>query len=345
MRRADAIVIGAGVMGSATARALAGSGRDVVLLERYRLGHARGSSHGRSRIFRFSYADRRFVRMAMESLPLWRELESDAGEEIVRTTGGLDLGSGVADHASALEAEGAPFEILDEVEAARRFPAVAFPAGSVLFQPDAGIALADRAVAAFQRTARAAGAEVVEERPVVSVRPDGDHAVVETDDRTYRAPVAVVTAGGWARDLLGPQGVDVPVRPTRETVGYFQLDEDLPFPAVVEWGEPAGYALRSPGQGIKAGEHGTGPDTHPSDDGVPNPDALERVSVWVRSRFPATDPDPSLAETCIYTNTSDERFILERHGPIVVGSACSGHGFKFAPWIGRHLAGLAAGSG
>jgi sarcosine oxidase len=336
------VVIGGGVMGSAAARALARAGRDVVLLERFRLGHGRGSSHGRSRIFRFSYGDRRYVRMAMEALPLWRELEEEAGEEVLRTTGGLDLGPPVTEHARALGAEGAPCEIIDASEAGRRFPFVAFPPGPALFQPDAGIVLADRAVDAFTRSARAAGVDLVEEQPAVSVRADGERrAVVETEAETYRAWVAVVTAGGWARELLGPAGIDLPVRPTRETVAYFRLDEDLPVPSLVEWNRPAGYALRSPGQGIKAGQHGTGPDTDPNEEGVIDPESVERVARWVRSRYPEADPTPHLAETCIYTNTADESFVLERHGPVVIGSACSGHGFKFAPSIGRRLAALA----
>jgi sarcosine oxidase len=344
VRRVEAVVIGAGVMGTATARALARAGREVVLVERFRIGHRRGSSHGRSRIFRFSYGDRRYVRMAMEALPLWRELEDESGEELLRTTGGLDLGPTALDHAAALGAEGAAFEVLDRAQAARRFPFIAFPPGPVLFQPDAGIVLADRAVEGFARTARAAGAEILEDRQATGIRPDGVQAVVETAEETYRAPVAVVTAGGWARGLLAPAGIDVPVRATRETVAYFRLAEDVAVPAVVEWTEPAGYALRSPGQGIKAGEHGTGPDTDPNLGGAPDPAAVERVAGWIRARFPDADREPHLAETCIYTNTADQSFILERRGPIVVGSACSGHGFKFAPWIGRRLAELATSS-
>jgi sarcosine oxidase len=340
VRRVDAVVIGAGVMGSASARALAGDGREVVVLERFPLGHRRGSSHGRSRIFRFSYGDRRYVRMAMEALPMWREVEGEAERELVRTTGGLDLGPAVDDHAAALRAEGAAFQILDGDQAARRFGFMAFPSGPVLYQPDAGVILADRAVEALIRSARSRGAEVREETPVVSVRADGD-AVVETEEETYRAPVAVVTAGGWARPLLAGAGIDLPVRPTRETVAYFHLDETQPLPAVVEWNRPAGYAVHSPGQGIKAGEHGTGPETDPEREGVINPEAVERVATWVRSRFPDARPEPHLAETCIYTNTADESFVLERRGPLVVGSACSGHGFKFAPWVGRRLADLA----
>ena len=88
-------------------------------------------------------------------------------------------------------------------------------------------------------------------------------------------------------------------------------------------------------------QHHAGPRTDPDEDGVVSEDSVSRLSAWVKERFPGADPEPLFAETCLYTNTDDERFILERHGRIVVGSPCSGHGFKFAPFIGQRLADLA----
>src|SRR5688572_9107524 len=123
MTDVDVVVVGAGIMGSAAAQALARQGRQVVVLERFQVGHTHGSSHGRARVFRFSYDDQRYVRMAQESLPLWRELETETGEEILRTTGGLDVGKGLEERVSALEACGADFEILDAAKCHRRFPA------------------------------------------------------------------------------------------------------------------------------------------------------------------------------------------------------------------------------
>ncbi len=64
------------------------------------------------------------------------------------------------------------------------------------------------------------------------------------------------------------------------------------------------------------------------------------VASWAASRYEGLG-EARRAETCLYTNTADEGFVLERHGRVVVGSACSGHGFKFAPVVGRTLAALA----
>jgi sarcosine oxidase len=339
---ADVVVVGAGIMGAAAAAAVARGGRNVILLEQFDLGHDRGSSHGRSRIFRLSYPDPTYVRMAQEALPLWRRLEHETDAPVLQQLGGLDTGPGVDEHGRAMALCGVTFEWLDGAEVVRRFPSVGAQAGErFLFHPQAGIVRADRALAAFVRSVRQHGGEVLEGHRVVGLLPS-DHGVdVRTEGRAFRARVAVVTAGAWARPLLVPAGIDLPVRPTRETVAYFRLEEGASVPSLIEWAEPAAYALRSPGQGIKAGEHQAGPDADPDDEARPSGPSVERLRRWIRRRFPGAESRPHLAETCLYTNTADQAFILERRGPIVVGSPCSGHGFKFAPVIGERLAALA----
>jgi sarcosine oxidase len=132
------------------------------------------------------------------------------------------------------------------------------------------------------------------------------------------------------------------VTPTRETVAYFGHDDPLSLPTLVDWSDPTAlYALASPGQGLKAGLHHTGPVIDPDEEGAVDAEIVARLAAGVRERYVRAAPEPHGAETCIYTNTSDESFVLERHGRIVVGSACSGHGFKFAPLIGERLADLA----
>ncbi len=336
------VVIGAGIVGSATARCLAMAGRETLLVEQFRVGHKRGSSHGASRIFRLSYDDPTYVEMAMRALQLWRELEQECDRELITTTGGLDVGKEVDDHVDALEKCGAAYELIDGREARRRFPAIELPdAEIVLFQRDAGIARADASLAAFVAGARIHGATLREGVKATSLGIYDDRVEIMTSDETIHARVAVVAAGGWAAGLLDSAGISLPVVPTRETVAYFDLPQDLTVPSIVDWEDPAFYALADPGRGIKAGLHHAGPVTDPADEGAVSGETVARLEARVGAIFPSASAGATGAETCIYTNTSDESFIIERHGPVVIGSACSGHGFKFAPLTGKRLASLA----
>jgi monomeric sarcosine oxidase len=327
--QAEVAVVGAGIMGSAAAYALSRQGRDVLLLEQFHVGHQHGSSHGRSRIVRLAYPEVEFVELAKESFVGWRELEQESGQELLELKGLLELvESSAQSSADALEAAGAEYELLDAVGAASRWP-VGVPDGwTVLFQPEAGIVRADLAHRAFLDGALAQGARLEEETRVDSL-----------DD--LDAKVIVVTAGPWIGDFFP----DLPVRTTRETVAYFRR-EGASMPAVAQLDpETRGhliYSLHDPLHGLKAGVHHGGETIGPDEPGRPDPAVVERVAEWIARTYPDADPDPIGAETCMYTTTPDEHFILERRGKVVIGSACSGHGFKFAPAIGSRLAALSA---
>ncbi|MDQ3765799.1 MAG: FAD-dependent oxidoreductase [Actinomycetota bacterium] len=346
----DVVIVGAGIMGAATARALSKSGLTVNILEQFEPGHTNGSSHGTSRIFRLSYPDAMYVSMAQEALTLWREAEEETGESLLVTTGGFDTGEGIEANADALEECGAEFEMVKEADVVDRWPQVRLgPDEVALWQPDAGVALADQTLAAFLRVAKHGGVRLYDNTRVESLELSEDGVQVHARGKTFHGGVVIVTSGGWAAPLLATAGVTLDVKPTRETVSYFSIKESAP--TFVEWrgvgsarsqdDGPSIYALPAPGFGLKAGEHIAGPPTDPDRPGEVNLESVERISAWVADRFPGADPTPAHAETCIYTNTPDEHFVLERHGPIVVGSPCSGHGFKFAPLIGKRLAQLA----
>jgi sarcosine oxidase len=325
-------VIGAGIMGSAAARELARKGHDVTLYEQFRVGHDRGSSHGRSRIVRLAYPELEFVELAKEAFRGWRELERESGMELLELNGLLELVEH-PDQSSreALDAADAEYELLSTRETMARWPLGVPDGWTALFQPEAGIVRAERAHHAFVDGALANGARLEEETAIPSL-----------DD--VRAEVVVVAAGPWITKLVP----DLPVRTTRETVAYFRRDGE-PLPSVVQLDpETRGHALYSlhdPGHGLKAGAHHAGAEADPYDAGEADQAIVKRIAEWVARTYPDADPEPVAAETCMYTTTPDEHFILERRGRVVIGSACSGHGFKFAPAIGTRLAALATGPG
>jgi len=325
---ANVAVVGAGIMGAATAHALAREGHDVTLFEQFEVGHTRGSSHGRSRIVRLAYPDVEFVELAKESFAGWRELERDAGVELLELNGLLELVEDLAQGSSdALDAAGAEYELVTGDAARTRWP-VGVPDGwTALFQPEGGIVRAELAHRAFVDRAIAYGALLRE-----------DTRVEALDD--VEADAVVVTAGAWVKTFFP----DLPVRTTRETVAYFRREGE-PLPSVVQL-DPmtrghAMYSLHDPVHGLKAGAHHAGAEVGPDEDGGPDPALVERIAEWVARTYPDADPEPVASETCMYTTTADERFILERRGRVVIGSPCSGHGFKFAPAIGNRLASLA----
>jgi sarcosine oxidase len=319
-------VVGAGIMGAAAAWRLARLGADVTVYEQFDLDHARGSSHGRSRIVRLSYPDPEWVRLAVEARTGWEVLERESGRTLLELHGLIEVAAArEITSASGLAAEGIDHTFLHSNEAAAR--GIVVPAGWVaLLEPTGGIARSDLALRTLLDAATTRGARVNPAAPV-------------EDLDALDADAVVVTAGAWLSRFFP----DLPLKVTRETVAYFR-HEGPPLPSVVELDERrhhALFALHDPVHGVKAGAHHAGTDADPDETGEPDPAIVERVASWLRERLPAVDPDPIAAETCLYTTTPDERFILERRGRFVIGSACSGHGFKFAPAVGARLATLA----
>lgn len=338
----EVVVVGAGVMGLAAARAAAAAGRAVVVLERAEIGHQRGSSHGSARVFRVAYPDPAFVRMGLDAAERWAALSEEAGHELIRHVPAVSVGEGLDGLAGSMRAGGATIETVDARDAVERFPALRLDGHErAIIEAGAGVIAADRAREAFRAGAARLGAIIRETTTVTEVRIAGDAAIVRTDEGEVRARAAIVTAGPWAKGLLAGAGIDLPTWCRVETVGFFDGPADE-VPIVLEWGEPAiTYLLPTPEGHLKGAEHLVGPTRDPDDQGGPDPDSVARVGAWLTARVDGAGPSALWAETCPYTMTEDESFILERHGPIVVGSACSGHAFKFAPLIGARLAELA----
>ncbi len=350
--RVDVVIIGAGLAGSATAWALARRGRSAVVLEAFEPGHRRGSSHGSARIFRRAYPDPLYVRLTGEAHQLWRQLADEAGEELVLAAGGLDFGPAREQEKihEILSALGVPAELMPAAAAAERWPGVAFGSDPVMFHPDAGVIDAERAMSAMRALAEARGAQVHYGSPVLGVSASRDGAVVRTGDRSWHAPVVVVAAGAWLEPLLGGQVPLPPLVVTQQQAFHFAPRSPAGSrPVFIYRGEVVMYGLLAGRDGevpgaIKIGEHRHGTVTTGDDrDGIVDPAGREEVRAFVRRTLDDFDPDPVGELTCLYTSTATEDFVLDRQGPFVVCSACSGHGAKFAPLAGEIAADLACG--
>ena len=351
------IVVGAGLLGLSAAWALARRGRDVVVLEAAGgVGHDRSGSKGDARIFRLGYPDPLYVEMARQARDLWLELERADGNRLLHPTGQVTFGDEAAlgAIADALAHSGAPAERLSAAEAAARLGGIAAH-GPVLFEPASGVLAADACLQALRATARfdlRVGAAVRHVRDL-----PGGAAVTTADGHDHHADVVLLCAGTRSLALLGG-GTAVAAAPSLPQVAFFRPGSGsgaaATLPVFIEWGADMVYGLPVPGSGPHAGTYkvsqhtpGTALDRFDPTDQAPLADdttLLGQLTGAVRRLLPALDPEPVATERCVYDNSADTDFVLDRVGHVVVGCGTSGHGFKFGPLLGRILADLADGT-
>ena len=337
------VVVGGGLLGLAAGRALASRRHDVLVLEQAEVGHQGAGSHGSCRIFRLGYDDPGYVAMARRAGEMWRDLEQESGQRILRPTAQLSFGEGLRAVRDGMRRAGAPCELLPAAEAAARFPGIAI-GGPALLEPESCVIAADTALRALAAT----GPPLRSGVRVTGIEDDGRQVTLRADGGTVlTAGHVVVCAGPWTARLLATAGIAVPSAPTLEQVAYLAPAGDPPpeMPIFVCHSAPMPYGLPVPGSPLyKIGIHRSGPAADPdSQHAGPDAGLTGRLAELAALRLPGFSPQPVRTERCIYDNTPDENFIIDRAGRIVVGSGTSGHGFKFGPLLGDWLASLAAG--
>lgn len=346
----DVIVVGAGLMGAATAWALSRRGRSVLVVEQYTPANTLGSSHGSARIVRRAYGDPLYTQLTGRALELWRELERQSGATILRMLGGVDFGAaGEIDRmAGYLATSHVAHEVMSVSEAEQRWPGMRFD-GKVVFHPEAGTVDAAVAVETFLSEARRHGARMMEGTPVVEIRPGHERAEIElAGSRLVTAPTLVIAAGAWAAPLLTGIVELPPLAVTQQQIFHFvRLDPGAElWPSVIHADADiyhlAGGRDGGPADDRKIAEHRRGtPTTATARNGLVDPASRQRLIEYVKRWLPGLEPTPRREATCLYTTTPNEDFILDRVGTLVVCSPCSGHGAKFAPLIGELTADLA----
>jgi sarcosine oxidase len=327
-------------------------------LDRHTPPHAFGSSHGDSRIIREAYFEHPvYVPMVQRAFELWRELEQMSGATLLTQTGGLMIGTPecelVAGARRSAEAHGLAHELLDASDVQARFPAL-HPEHDMIavWEPRAGILLPEACISTMLAQARQHGATLGFAEPVLTWEADGANIRVSTTHGEYRARQLIIAAGAWVDSLLPKP--DVPfLQIERQVLHWFAAAEDAEVFAAQRcpvhlWQFDERrffYGFPDIGRGVKVAFHHDGEAT--TVDSVRRdvaPEEVETTRAILRRFLPAANGAHRASVACVYTNTRDGHFIVDRHPrhpQVLVASPCSGHGFKFAPVIGEILADMA----
>jgi sarcosine oxidase len=352
-RRYNAIVLGLGAMGSATLCQLALRGWRVLGLEQFSPGHSLGSSHGDSRIIREIYFEHPlYVPLVRRAHDLWLELEERSGASLMTINGGLMIGppDGLVVSGSLRSAaeHNLPYELLAPEATRERFPAFRLADDLVaVLDPRAGYLDPEACNKAHISVAREAGAEACFNEPVLAWTPDGAGVRVTTASGGYFADRLVIAGGAWSGELLRELGLPLTVE--RQSVFWLEPDGELEsydsarFPIYAHEYKPGSICYGFPRlhRGVKASVmHGGETSQHP--DRVRRTIEASEAEPLRAALQPVL---PGLAKAairesgvCIFTNTPDHDFIIDCHPDypqVLVSSACSGHGFKFASALGE----------
>ncbi|HEV2140963.1 MAG TPA: N-methyl-L-tryptophan oxidase, partial [Candidatus Dormibacteraeota bacterium] len=322
--------------------------------ERFRPGHDRGSSHGDTRIFRTAYFESpEYVPLLQRAKQLWLELETETGADLLTMTGGLTIGSPdcglVTGVLASAERHVLAHRVFDARQMQKLYPQHRLVAGEVaVFEDEAGFLRPERSVAAAAARAEALGARVMVESEVTSIEASSSGVVVDSSSGRFAAGRALVAAGPWTAKLL--PGLGLPLKVERQVQAWLAIDDPAAFsptrfPIFIREIDGGRYRYGFPttdGHSVKLGVHHEGSESDPDsvDREVTEAD-LQPVMAFARDALPDVSDRVIDACTCMYTNTPDERFMVispAQMPGVSVLSACSGHGFKFAPVIGDLVA-------
>lgn len=356
----DSIVVGAGVMGLCAAWELQHDGR-TLLLDQFSWPHMRGSSSGHSRIYRTAYLQPEYAAQMGFSVNQWRQLETLTGRQLLHNCGLLAGGPSVnfAEYDASLRENGVSYEVLTTQEVAHRWPGLSGfdPNQRFIYDPSAGFIAADTALHALKDVFVQGGGDFRPCEKLQELRSKADCVEVITNRGVYRTKNVVLTAGPWNVKILQDLGVYLPLNVTKTVYAYFPVRKEAEhlftperYPTTVfkdsekklmVYGIPS---FEFPGH-VKFGMHAGVPCDPDRRDRTPYPrDSELRMRKYVEENFPQLEHEPSAVEFCMYTNTPDSGFVLDRvpsDRRIVFGTGFSGHGFKLGPFVGRILADLA----
>lgn len=347
----DVAVIGVGGMGSSACFHLARAGLSVLGIEQFDIPHARGSSHGATRILRLGlHESTKYVPLVLRAVELWDELGLLCDEQLFHRIGSLDVSlpedAIFSGSLRACEAYEIAHEVLSATEMKRRHPALHADEKMMgVFQPGSGFILPEASVTAHANLAMSHGAELHGRERLLGWEKQENHFVLQTNRATYNAGQVVFTTGVWLGKLL-----QLPVEAERTVLGWFSPHGDASIfseknlPVWIVDSRECGHFYGFPMHGIPGFKLGRlrevpSPSVDPDQPRAePNSEDESDMREFVSRYFPqANGPILSMA-SCFFENTPDRSPIIDRvpgiEGAWVLGGF-SGHGFKYATVIGE----------
>ena len=330
-------VVGLGIAGLSICARLGLAGHDVSGFEQFEPLHERGSSHGDTRIMRLSPGEGEiYLRLARRSAPLWRTWEGLAGRPLIDWTGGLMAGPPDSVFVAACQRlSKAPSALIrgDAIHALTRgYMALPYE-WNVFRQEDCGVIAADATRAFLLRQAPRWGAKL---RHGVRIAAPIEGLSLRIDGKTQSFDAVIVAAGAWGGKLLPEFTGKLAVK--RRVLGYFRTETPRALPVLCCDNDAGLYGMPAPRGLYKFGLHAVGRAADPDDVQEPNADDAALLTEHVKLVLPRHDPTPVKMMRCLYTVTPDENFVITSsatHDRVLMFSACSGHGFKYAPVFGE----------
>jgi len=355
----DAIVIGAGIMGSSTAYQLAKRGLKVLLIEQFPLGHSKGSSHGASRIIRYAHTDEIYLPLIKQAYEEWDEVSRISGETLYKSCGLLWVGTpeSTKQRSDILKTFNITHEVLKGKDINSKFPHLEYDnSWEALYDPKAGFVYADRALKTFQSLFLANSGKIVENEKILKIEPTGDLVEIYSMNSRYLAKKLVVTAGTWLKSIF-PE-LNIHAEPELIGLTFWKIKQNhknfLPenkSPVMIMSDNcPELYMIPEvdfPGE-IKFGVHiGVHIDPDKKDEIEPPKWTVDFPAQHIKNHMKDVDfTTPTKKVSCMYTITKDHNYILDVHPKypnVIIGGGFSGSGFKFGSIIGKILARMAVG--
>ena len=354
----DVLILGAGINGLSTAYHLSSHPQlKIGMVEQFSLGNSFGGSHGASRIIRSTYSHPMYINLVQRALKHdWVALEKEMGRALIYPNSACYFGSGKSyeTYVQAMVNSGLAIDVLEASVASRLYPQFRFQKGTtVLHDQTGGVIAAKETMDGLALLIAKKRVKIYEQTKVLEIDNSQTPIRVVTDRGELFTERLVITVGAWMNKLL--PDLNPIVTPIRQTVAYFKLKGPKAnyqvgtFPNWAFVGDKPNevfYGLPEFGsEGIKVSQHMTvgSPDNPDVKSAVVDPKQVEVLRHFVQEHFVPSIERLVHSETCFYANTPNEDFLIDRlpaDHRIVIGSACSGHGFKFAPLLGKVLAEL-----